>query len=202
MPELRAWFSQNKLVHTSSVVLVVGLSILVVMLLLQNQDLRSRLANSSKRERLQETLSPGESPPPLKVITLLEDTLTIDLGSSNQPSIVFFLSIACRVCGESIPAWNEIAINATPLGWQVLYVSIYDVPGTRYYVKEKNIPSQVYVAKDTTVRDSYKIGLVPQTLIFDDLGTVRGQWSGLVDSTNEAAIIAAITDLEERRSRD
>lgn len=170
----------------ASFVVILLLTGEVIMLILQNRELKSSLNAPAAQF---EPLKLGEKIEPVRVQTL--DGVTADFpyysvhtgitGKNPNLWLLFVFSTTCPHCEETLPVWNRITTDTAnrSAGTFIVGLSINSVKDTYQYVQD-NKPAfySVSVAGDTSFARKYKVAGVPETILLKGDGTVIKTWLG------------------------
>ena len=164
----------------STVLLIVGLTLLVILLGLQNRKLKNRL------ELLSHTpvsLQINEKVPVLRIRSLMNEYREIDFEKTESVTLLFVFSTTCPSCVKSLAIWNEITDSVKGSHLTIMGISIHDSSKTALFLKHHALNFPVYLAKDTSFERDFKVESVPQTILITRRGFVANNWTGRVDST-------------------
>ncbi len=173
----------------SSFVLVAFLAADVVILTIQNRQLKQSLSSSSGEQP--QSLQPGDHVPAFSVRTQSDGINTIAYSDSNQVYILFVLSTTCPHCLNNLTAWNTIAQTQTS-GTTILGVSLDDLEKTKAYASVRDISFYLAAIADTTFIRAYKIVGVPQTIVLRGNGIVQKSWVGELNTNDTRDILALV----------
>ena len=170
----------------ASFVLIILLTTEVILLILQNRELKSTLKTMTASRV--EPLKPGERVEPVKVQTL--DGITNDLvyADSTRRYLLFVFSTSCPHCEKTFPVWQQIATNMKSDHLSIVGISTYALAETQKYAADKKPGfSIVSVGADTSFGRKYKVSGVPETILLKGDGTVVKVWVGELqpDQVNE-----------------
>jgi hypothetical protein len=154
----------------------VALAVVVLLLAMQNRELKAQLAQLSRPQIPPEALKQGDSFVPL---VLLDDSgaeTPLRFGPGEPRSLLLFFSTNCPACRQTLPVWSEL-LEAPPAGLRVAGVrtgsQVEDIPYLSF---------PVYTVQDATSLVG-KIPYIPSTLILDSEGTVEQVWYGGLDES-------------------
>jgi peroxiredoxin len=159
-----------------SFVLIVILTLEVILLILQNRELKKQLTEITTR-KAPPLLKAGDIVNDFTAVALDGTTERISYGDPSKKYLFFIFSTTCPFCVKTLDKWNEIAKNNRNSDCIITGISTHDLERTKKYVSEKN-PSFTVLSADTSFQRSYKIFGVPQTTLIKGNGTVEKSWNG------------------------
>jgi len=170
-----------------SYALVVFLAMDVVLLTLQNRELKLMLKAMTPIAQV-EPLKPGEKASPIAVQTL--DGKIDELSYSNPAKkyLLFVLSTTCPHCEKTLTNWKRITERNAAGNCDIIGVSLHNLIETRKYLATKDVGFYtVSAASDTGFSRKYRIIGVPETILIKGGGSVEKVWVGELteDQTNE-----------------
>jgi thiol-disulfide isomerase/thioredoxin len=122
---------------------------------------------------------PKDKPlPPLKVLTLLGDTLSLNDICKEKPTFIYFWATWCKVCSKSIKNVVDLEkeygdkIGVFGVAWKDSSQAIKD-----YFEKRKDFMLS-YIDSDGSVFDRLKIKQTPTVLIVSSDGNIVYQGYG------------------------
>jgi len=146
----------------SSIGLTVLLSVVVILLIIQNRELKRAINGST-------------------VLTRSElDGATTELAynDSTKKYLLFVLSTTCPHCEKTLPIWQSFAQNKSE-NCNVFGISIHNLEQTRSFLANKIVGFYTAsVGEDTSFERKYKIVGVPETILISGKGTVEKTWVG------------------------
>ena len=168
-------------------------SILVVVLALQNRDLRANQQILIDRIRYPYV---GLTIPPASAIALNGDTVVIGTLGAARQQLLFFFTVSCEFCLRSLPAWNALAdtLAAGNLNALVYGVSLSSEDSTRAFVRAHPLRFPVVRFVDARMRALYRARAVPVAVVVSPLGIYSFTSLG-------ALVTAAVKDSVFRAAR-
>jgi peroxiredoxin len=155
----------------------------VVLLMLQNTDLKRQL-----NVKAPEMLKAGDEVPPLRAVSMAGDTMNVTYDDGINRYLLLVFSTTCPHCEKTLPIWKEIVAEMQDENCDILGVSTSNLDATRKYIVEKGIDFNV-VATDTSFWRKYKVNGVPATILIKDKGQVENVWFGELSDENKDEII-------------
>ncbi len=164
---------------------VCGLSVLVVLLLRQNRDLRSQIEFKKRVEQTSAapSLAIGETVESLELIAPDKSVTRTTFGENEPATVVFFVAEHCGYCEKAIPLWSAVlrdsrASLAAAKGPGVRFVGI--VADALDDASLKQIDPEIPTFR---VRDGHKTWLIrvnatPSAVLLSPLGKVENFWIG------------------------
>ena len=181
------------LVQLFSFALLGLLTIEVVLLIKQNNELRAALGGQAAIDPLKS----GEEVEPIKIRTLDGNFSELNYKDPSREYLLFILSTTCPHCESNLPIWGKINAGKKNANCDVLGVSIHGLEDTKQYAASKNVPFYlVSVAEDTSFHRKYKIAGVPETILITGTGRVKKAWFGEL-SSEQASEIQALMGVQE-----
>ncbi len=194
------------------------LAALVVMLALQNRDLKAELAQSAAPFDPSTAIKPGDSIAPLIVRDAsagdgsagegaeAAGDASITFGADEGATLLMVFSRQCPACTQVKPAWNRLAAAAQGAGLRALGIAVgeesashadHAAPGTPGSpgspTTEAAPPSYpVRDLKSFIDSDLIKIRMVPTTLLIEPGGKVARVWYGALSEQMEQEALQAI----------
>jgi len=157
--------------------LVFGLGLaaaLVVILGLVDRtgDLRGEYAKVRRRLAV---LHEGAFVPPLRLATILGDSVTLGEPAAAGRQLVFVFNTRCPFCKATLPAWDSLADSVRRLdpGIQVLGLAIDSIAKVVDYVELNGLDFPVVSLLTMREIALYRAGAVPQTVVIGRGGRVR-----------------------------
>ncbi|MBI5475298.1 MAG: redoxin family protein [Ignavibacteriales bacterium] len=177
---------KKKLFYFGSIIIIVLLGAEVVLLTIQNNQLKNKLQVYVQPEI--DPLRAGDTVKSFRVQTLgggFEEYRYEDYSSRH---LFFILSTSCPHCLRNLPNWNKIAEQRTD-NVNIFGISTDDIQLTKNYLETKDVKFYLTSLTDTTFKKNYKIGGVPTTILVNEKGVVENVWVGaFTDSTTNEII--------------
>lgn len=115
----------------------------------------------------------GSLAPPFRLITLENQTLTLDDFRGQSVAISFFASW-CDSCKEELPLVNEIAAQGDAKGYSVFGVAMRDrQEDLAHFVQAEGISFPSAVDVDGHVARAFRVIAPPATIFIDSQGVIR-----------------------------
>jgi peroxiredoxin len=159
---------------------IVLLTVVVVLLSLQNRELKGTIRNLTMPIQPIDPLKSGERVEPFDIKTLDGSSGVVRFTDPTKKHLLFVFSTTCPHCARTLPFWQMIAESRTK-DVDVLGVSIHDVDLTNKYVAESNVNFYV-VSVDTNFSRKYRVSGVPETILINGDGKVEQAWIGELSS--------------------
>lgn len=173
----------NRLSQISIVVNIV-LGVVVILLMVQNRDLKFQRISSNFLKPLQQ----GDIVEAFKVLSINGDTLNFNYTQPNQKYLFFILSTTCPHCKNNLIHWNNIVNYVKRDDVYSLGISLNNNSETFRYFNEKNVKFYICTIADTNFTNKYKIAGVPETILVDGNGVVEKVWIGELGKEQETEI--------------
>jgi peroxiredoxin len=155
----------------------------VVLLMLQNRDLKRQLSAKAP-----EMLKGGDEVPSLRAVSMAGDTMNVTYDDGTKRYLLLVFSTTCPHCEKTLPRWKEIVDEMQDDDCDILGVSTSNLEATRKYIVEKGIDFNV-VTTDTSFWRKYKVNGVPATILIKEKGKVENVWFGELSEANREEII-------------
>lgn len=163
--------------------LVVVLCFVVVALARQIGTLHLRLGPRGALEMDDEGPPLQEAPPPVEVVALDEQRVTV--GGPGRSQLLLFVSPGCHLCEAVLPSLNAVSEAG---GMSPVVVADADSHEARNSYGAKRL--QAPVIPSNKLAQAYRVPGTPYAVVLDDLGVVRAkgainnleQMEGLVDT--------------------
>jgi peroxiredoxin len=155
--------------------MVVGLMIIVVILTLQNRELKKGGGKSDP-----DLLKFGDTVPAFSVISLDGIEQDINYTNRSKKTLLLIFNTTCPACLENSPNWMDIWKEHDSLKVNVIPVSLHKLERTIEYADKMALSYPVYVPKDSTLLKHYKLNAIPLTLMIGTDGNVEKNWAGIL----------------------
>jgi len=164
---------------------------LVAILGLQNRSLKSMYSTL-----VEEISGPyeGLSVPAFDAVTLTGDSVTIGTSPDGERQVLFFFAAACPTSRRTIPTWNSIASAARKNPGFNTYGIQLDAADMKFdYPDVDVVRFPVLRLPDPRLREWYRVGGVPTTVVLDAAGRVVYKRLGGIatESTIDSVLTAA-----------
>lgn len=158
---------------------MVNLCLLTVTILLINQNklLREQLSNVNEGvdESVMDILQRGDTVTPFSVYTLDGYRSEITYSDTTKKYLLLIFHTTCPACVGNLQQWNDIIRLVNNVN--ILGVSIHEPFETAQYVAQHNIDFPVYSTTDKNFVKSYKVRMVPSTIILNERKMVLQSWA-------------------------
>lgn len=175
-------------------IIIVFLSVENVFLILQNKQLKSVVRNLSGDYN--SSLKPGDKLKPIDVMELTGEIKNIKFNLGTRKNLLFLFSTNCPHCEKNLPYWESLrnSIDSSLCG--ITIISKNDSEATIDWLQKNKVNFDVSVNKDT----SFKIFVVPQTILTDKTGIIENIWLGELNSSIVKSIQNMIKSSSKRAS--
>jgi peroxiredoxin len=167
-------------------IVIVLLGIEVFILAEQNQQLKIEQAQGKGENP--DLLKFGDAVPGLSTIRLDGGRETISYDDSSRLHLLFIFNTTCPACEKNLLSWIEMSEQINPEKCEILAISLHDMTSTRKYVSQKSIKFKVNVFENEDFLKRYKLNAVPQTLLIERGGIVKGVWVGPLSGVDKGEI--------------
>lgn len=180
---------------------VVGLSVIVLMLVRSNADLRNRVVYFEQelaRERTRDSLATGDQLSP--ITTLKADGTTEERTFRGKPAVIFLIASKCPYCEETIPLWREAiaATRATESGKVDLLTIQTDAKRADQLrtIGGGIEPRCVATQAGTWV---LRVPVSPGAMLVDGNAVVRRTWFGMPSEKDKQELVQALLGVMPER---
>ncbi|MBI3195507.1 MAG: TlpA family protein disulfide reductase [Ignavibacteriae bacterium] len=149
----------------------------VVLLVVQNRDLRAQLDQITKEP---EPLQKGEVVSGFEGVTLDGTSIRFDYKNPDKKYLFFLLSTKCGVCEKNLQNWNSIVSDQKDTNTLVYGISLEAEKKLEQYVSSKTPTFKIAMVNDTSFAKKYKVVGFPLTLLIDGSGKVIQTWIGML----------------------
>lgn len=167
------------------IVAVCGLSALVVLLLLQNRDLKNQLAWKKRVEQTTATqsLAIGENVEALSLISAGGVAGKIEYGADKPATLVLFVSEHCGFCEQAIPLWARMLRDtkdslASAKGPGIRIVGIVADALDDASLKQIAAEIPTYRVQDGHTTWLRRVNATPSAVLLSSTGKVENFWIG------------------------
>jgi peroxiredoxin len=173
-----------------AVVVLMGFEI--VFLVIQNQRLR-RIVRDPKKYF--QTVSRDEVVPSFNAADIDGNDVSVRYGPGQPYTLLFWLGPTCDACEDNVAFWKSIYDQNDSDHLRILAMFAGNPAEAREYVARHGIEFTVVCADNRFIVDSYKGHALPQTVLIDPTGTIRGVWPGVLGEKREGEIMATVESL-------
>ena len=163
----------------------VALSVLVVLLAVQNMRLKNEIAQHAS-DLPEDALAAGEEFGSLSLIDWDEQSRPLEFGEGEQRTLVLIFSTHCGACEQTFPIWDAIVgdVDAAATGLRIVGVQT-DPPGEGDddpgHLLTESFPFPVFPVDYSQSFTMNRIPAVPATVVVDTSGVVEKIWFGVPD---------------------
>jgi peroxiredoxin len=178
--------SKNQLWIVILYVIVVAMGIEIIYLILQNRRLQQALTNPRTYFR---TLTKNQQVPSFRGADVNGKKVFITYTPSSPHTIIFWFSPGCHSCDVNIGFWTELYQKYQNENLRFFGLCVSGPEETRKFIKEFGISFPVIMMSDPILVESYKGNVIPQTLLIDPEGKVKGAWPGPLEEKQKKEIL-------------
>jgi len=173
-------------------VAVCGLSVLVVLLLRQNRELRTQIEFKKRVEQTSAapSLAIGETVKPLELIASDKSVVRTTFGEHEPATLVLFVAEHCGFCEKAIPLWvaalrdsHESLASAKGPGVRIVGIVADALDDASLKQIAPEIPT--YRVQDGHKTWLIRVNATPSAVLLSPLGKVENFWIG---ETNPAQV--------------
>ncbi|RMH17378.1 MAG: hypothetical protein D6696_15915 [Acidobacteria bacterium] len=158
-------------------------------LALENRSLRTKLADAIDEAKKTYILEPGMTVAPLRGRDIYSTKVEYPYGKDAGTTLVLVFSPTCGVCDDNWPKWRRLIENAPNRGVRIIAIDLSSSADPSYLEKQGLVPGIPVIGElDPALIVSYRLRLVPETLLVDESGTVQRVWLGELDEAAVAEI--------------
>jgi hypothetical protein len=171
------------------------LSVLVILLAVQNMRLKSELSEQFAGP-MKDALQKGEKLAGLTLVGENGTTGPLEFGQGEERTLLLVFSVHCPACEQTFPIWEELVseVHGTP-GLRMVAVQT-DLAGEDESHPSGTLPPAFpfgifgvdYEASDAMA----KIPYIPATIILDNQGVVEAVWFGMPEGDQIGEIREAL----------
>jgi hypothetical protein len=165
-----------------------ALAVLVLLLALQNRNLKTRLATLLTPQMPPAALKAGDALGPLALLDAGGNRVVLNFEGLGERTLILFFSPDCPACRGTIPVWSAMLEGRSP---RIRVAGIRLGSGTE---DDPNLPFAVYTPEDGGEALAEKIPFVPATVFLDDGGTVLRVWYGMFDEAKQDELTRLLSD--------
>lgn len=168
------------------------LALLVILLAIQNRQLKHQLAELAAGDSVVEPLRRGEV---FDALVLVDDQgnripLTFDGGTPRTLLLIF--SLGCPACTKTLPIWDEMLSEAVDPDIRVMGVQLDrgEEPGS---LVAAALPFPVFGVDHSVSTSLSRVSHIPCTVLLDSHGRVSQAWIGTLSESQELEVREAIS---------
>jgi peroxiredoxin len=184
IPPKQGWgkiFRAGKINWVFLVALLLTSTSLNILLAQKLSTLKITIENLKSEGRLKE----GTQLPPFEAKGLDENTVTLSYNETT-PTILYTFSPQCGWCSRNLQNLKALS-NAVRGKYRFIGLSLSDI-GLQEYSRQHNFDFPVYTGISESVKQSYKFGGTPQTIVVSDVGKVLKVWTGAYQGSIQEGI--------------
>lgn len=176
--------------------IIVLMGIEIIYLVIQNHRLRRILEDPKQYFR---TVSRDEIVPSFNAADIDGNDVSVRYAPGEPHTLLFWFGPTCDACEDNIAFWKSIYETYHSDRLRILAMFAGTPAEARDYVDEHGIEFSVVCASNRFIVDAYKGHVLPQTVLIDPAGAIRGSWPGVLGKEREGEVMATVESL---RSRD
>lgn len=190
---------KHRLLYWCGLAVILLLSTAVVMLMVKNNELRSRLRENPIT--IVRELRSGDRIEPIEALTIEGLATTVTFSEPGMKYLVLVFSTTCPYCDNNLEKWRSFARSCSQVGCSVIGISIHPIGLTRQYLLDRGVPFYAVVNTDRKFTEENKLPGVPMTILISNGGLVENVWSGALDD-DQVGEISQSMHLGARRSNN
>lgn len=153
-------------------------------------DLYAQLNSLQETTALQVSFAEGDTIPDTPVVGLAGETATLS-ALVARGGVIAFLTPTCPYCKEMLPVWAELSAQYAARGVPFAGVMLDTAEATAQYATEESVEFPLWALVDPAAAE-LKVAIVPYTMLVGAGGIVRDVWSGILEETETAMLVAAL----------
>lgn len=161
---------------------ILGLSTTNVLLIKQNQILKSRLEDKEP-----EHLKTGDHVPTLLGHKLSGDLRIIDFADSPK-TVMFVFAPGCVPCEHTAPYWKKIEGGLIRNNYRSFALGLGDASEGAAFANTVGLASEVVLNLDSSTRNAFKLNITPLTIVVDNNGNVDKIWMGALSERDKSEL--------------
>lgn len=143
---------------------------------------------ADKTEAPQAPLSVGDALPSVSLLSLSGERLELRPPTGARPVLLYIFSPQCSVCHEILPVWKELFDEAKSHSVEVVGISVLNPSRTATYVREFEIPWNVFCMAGRDGFEALRLERVPVTILLESGGEISLVSQGRLDPEMKEAI--------------
>jgi peroxiredoxin len=168
---------KSRVLQIITTLVLVFLVVEVALLLRQNKELRSQLAQFVAPVQF-DPLKAGDTVTAFRVKSRAGEESELGYSETTKPRLLFIYSTTCPHCEKTIPYWEELASELSSSQCSVEGICISPPEKMNEHFEKLNLNFEVAALDDTSFQRQYKMQGVPTTLALSEAGVVKGIWIG------------------------
>ena len=167
------------------VVACLALAVLVVMLALENRDLKSQIASHDHGPRPDE-LATGDRIESAVLAGSDGKPVRVEFPAPRRTTLLLVFTSTCPACARTFPVWRDV-LRDGPRDLRVVGVQLDRPSGgpASPELTALNLPFAIHGPGDPVPPFLKKVGSVPATIVVGPDGTVRKAWYGTLDDERQ-----------------
>ncbi len=178
-------------------VLVAVMAIEIGYLVYQNQKLRSIIEDPRKYFS---TLSEKDIVPTVSLMDTAGETVMLSYSADAPFTILFWFMPGCPGCEENYEFWRRLASENENERIRFYGMCIGDAGETIAYAEEQGFSFPIMCVNDQYLVESYKGGVVPQTVLIAPEGVVLGTWPGVMEDSQKDKLLSHLRQFKSKDS--
>jgi hypothetical protein len=156
-----------------------------IFLIRKNHQISTQLL----RQNAQIEVPRGTLVPPVRGLDRKGNKVLVDLPA-NRKTLLLVFSVHCAFCNQNWPNWESLIKN---LDQKNVNIALVDLSSSadQTYLHSHFADSLTTISRvDPAMLVSYRMGVVPQTILIGEDVKVKGVWTGVLDAKDESNIFA------------
>ena len=166
------------------------LSIQVIVLAIQNRELKSKLSLLIYEK---DTLQEGDEAKPFIAQDLNGNVAAFFQNKNDdKKSLLFIFSTGCKACELNMQNWIALADTLFSKNLDVIGLSINSISETINFVQKFSLNFTLYSINDENFTNNYKANKTSQTILVDENNLVIRAWVGILSIYDYVNILEKI----------
>lgn len=174
------------------IVIIILMGLEIVYLTVQNHKLKAIIENPEKYFK---TLSKEEIVPSFAAQDINGNDVSVRYSPTEPHTMLFWFGPNCSSCQDNLAFWKHVYDKCNSERLRFLGMFVGNPDEAREFVSERGLEFPVIYANHPHIVESYKGNVLPQTILIDPEGAVRGTWPGVLGETKREEILAALETL-------
>ena len=171
------------------VVISTALALLVILLAIQNRDLKQQLASATHGSVPESPWSAGDAFGSLVLVDDSGEPTPVVFDGAAERTLLLIFSRGCPACVETLPIWSELLSENVDENLRILGVQL-DRGAEPDGLVDASLPFPVFGVDHGASGSLTRVSHIPSTVILDGAGRVQKSWIGV------------LTDQDKREFRD
>ena len=190
---------REQLVNLVLTVLILAAVVEVGLLIRQNRSLRAQIESLSAAVAAHAGSGGpaiGSKALPLNIIDTGGSASRLEFDQVGRPTLVIIASAECPACTDSLPQWRKALDEAGEGRVRLLALTMGDPIPMQEKLEKAGLSLPTYKVVPEEGAESWRMSMVPLTVLVDTSGTVSQVWAGALSDETTAALAKALRDAQ------